>query len=323
MLSTIQQPIRQSIRDFYWRDHIVLIAIFVITGIFAVTSPHFLTVNNLVNVIRQTAIVAVLGVGMTFAIISAEIDISIGGIAAISGMLAAVTMATGLPWPLGLAVGIGTGVLFGLLNGVISVRVGIPSFLVTLGMLGVTSGLALIVTATQPVRVTSDGFLMLFSGWVGPVPVIVIWAAIVAVVGHIVLKETEFGRHVYATGDDTEAARYTGINTAKVRLATLTICGGTAGFAGMLLIARLSVARPTMGDPLMLPAIAAVILGGTSLFGGRGTIWGTLLGAFLMSLIDNGLVLHGFGSSHQELIRGAVIIAAVALREQEGEGGWI
>lgn len=309
-----------------WQDNIVVVALLALGAIFSLTSQYFLTPDNLINILRQTAIIGVLGVGMTFAIISAEIDISIGGITGIAGMLAAMTISPtylGLPWWAGILVGIAVGVAFGLLNGLITVKVGIPSFLVTLGMLGVTSGLALILTNTKPVRdVTAPEFFALFSGQVGPVPVIVIWAALVITAGHIVLSRTKLGRHIYATGDDAEAARYTGVDTDRVRILTLTVAGLAAGIAGLLLVARLNVARPTMGNGLMLPAIAAVILGGTSLFGGRGWIPGTILGALLMSTIDNGLVLNGFGSSFQELIRGAVIIIAVALRTEEGEG-WI
>ena len=304
----------------------MLVALLGLGAIFTLTSQYFLTPDNLINILRQTAIIGVLGVGMTFAIISAEIDISIGGITGIAGMLAAMTISPtylGLPWWAGILVGIAVGVGFGLLNGWITVKVGIPSFLVTLGMLGVTSGLALILTDTKPVRnVTAPKFFALFSGQIGPVPVIVIWAAIVITAGHIVLSRTKLGRHIYTTGDDAESARYTGVDTDRVRILTLTVAGLVAGIAGLLLVARLNVARPTMGNGLMLPTIAAVILGGTSLFGGRGWIPGTILGALLMSTIDNGLVLNGFGSSFQELIRGAVIIIAVALRTEEGEG-WI
>jgi len=313
---------RSVLDRFDWRDNIIIFALFGLGAIFTMTSPYFLTPGNLINILRQTAIVGVLGVGMTFAIISAEIDISIGGITAISAMFAAMTLSAGYPWFAGVAVCLAVGLGFGLLNGIITVKVGIPSFLVTLGMLGVTSGLALIVTNTQPVRVRPPELFAVFSGQIGPIPVIVIWAVAIITIGHFILSQTRFGRHVYATGDDTQAARYTGINTNRVKILTLTISGLAAGIAGILLMARLSVARPTMGDGLLLPAIAAVILGGTSLFGGRGWIPGTVLGAVLMSTIDNGLVLNGFGSSFQELIRGMVIIIAVAFRKQEGEG-WI
>lgn len=312
---------------FDWRDNIVIVALLVLGLVFTMTSEFFLTVDNIVNILRQTAIVGTLGVGMTFAIISAEIDISIGGITAVSGMVAAMVMSpeylgAQYPWFIGIAASIAVGTSLGLMNGVITVRFGIPSFLVTLGMLGVTTGLALILTNTSPVRVSVPTFYTIFSGELFGLPVIVIWAALAIVVGHFVLSETRIGRHIYATGDSTEAARYTGVDTDRIKMMTLTVSGLTAGIAGLLLIARLNVARPTMGDGLMLPAIAAVILGGTSLFGGRGWIPGTVLGALLMSTIDNGLVLNGFGSSYQELIRGAVIIIAVMFREQEGEG-WI
>jgi len=314
--------VQSALEQINWQDNIIVLALFALGGVFTITSPYFLVAENLINILRQTAIVSILGVGMTFAIISAEIDISIGGITAISAMLAAVTLSTGYPWYLGVAVCLGIGLGFGLLNGLITVRVGIPSFLVTLGMLGVTSGLALIVTNTQPVRVQTAGLFTVFSGQIGPIPIIVVWAVAIVAGGHFILSRTRFGRHVYATGDDTQAARYTGIDTDRIKILTLALSGLAAGIAGVLLMARLSVARPTMGDGLMLPTIAAVILGGTSLFGGRGWIPGTVLGAILMSTIDNGLVLNGFGSSFQEFIRGMVIIIAVAFRKQEGEG-WI
>lgn len=304
------------------RNNIIILALVGLSAVFTLTSPNFLTADNLINILRQSAIVATLGVGMTLAIISAEIDLSIGGIAAVSGMIAAMVLSAGYPWFAGILAGLLVGTGFGLLNGFVTVRVGIPSFLVTLGMLGVTTGLALIVTGTEPVRVQNEAYLSLFSGDIGPVPVIVIWAAVVIGAGHLILDRTRLGRHIYATGDDTQAARYTGIDTGKIKMLTLAVSGLTAGIAAILLMARLSVSRPTMGDGLMLPAIAAVILGGTSLFGGRGWIPGTVLGAILMTTIDNGLILNGFGSAYQEFIRGAVIVLAVAFREQEGDG-WI
>lgn len=272
---------------------------------------------------QQTAVVVVLAVGVTYGIISGEIDVSVGAVMGLAAVSGALVMQAGYGWVVGILVCLAVGFGFGLLNGLITVYFSIPSFLVTLGMMAVAQGLALIVTNTRPVTVRDPTFLLTFGGDLGPVPMIVVWAVTVILVGHFVLKYARFGRHVYATGDDEVAARFTGISTGRVKISTLTISGCTAGIAAMLMIGRLGTARPTMGTGLELPVIAAVIIGGTALFGGRGTIYGTVIGALLLSVINNGLVLHGFGSSYQEFIRGIVIVLAVVYGAPDEGGDWL
>lgn len=297
-------------------------AIVLLGAVFTATSPVFFSVGNFVNIIRQTAIVIVLGLGMTYVIISAEIDVSIGGVMALSAISAALVINTVGPLA-GAVVGLAVGFGFGLMNGLITIRFGIPSFIVTIGTLGVARGAAFIVSEQRPIIVRNAAFESVFGGTVGQVPVLILWALALAVVAGIALWRTRFGRHVYATGDSEQAARYSGIDTDRVKLLTLALAGLAAGIAGLLFIGRLGAARADMASGIELAVIAAVIIGGTSLFGGRGSIVGTILGALLISVIDNGLTLLGFGSSWQQLIRGVVIIVAVALRDRDEEGSFI
>ncbi|RDZ45252.1 ABC transporter permease [Haloferax sp. Atlit-10N] len=297
-------------------------AIVVLGAFFTVVSPVFLSVGNFVNIIRATSIVIVLALGMTYVIVSAEIDVSIGGIMAFSGVLAGLTI-NEFGAIAGVLVALAVGLTFGILNGLITVRFGIPSFIVTIGMLGVTRGGAFIASAQSTVIVRNENITSVFGGSLAGLPNLVIWALGLSVVAAVILWKTKFGRHVYATGDSEQAARYSGINTNKVKVLTLALAGLCAGIAGLLFIGRLGVARPGMGGGIELAVIAAVIIGGTSLFGGRGTVLGTILGALLISVIDNGLVLLGYGSSWQQLIRGIVIIVAVVIRAKDQEGGWL
>lgn len=297
-------------------------AIVLLGGIFAATSPVFFSIGNIVNIIRQTAIVIVLGLGMTYVIISAEIDVSIGGVMALSAVSAGLVINAVGPFA-GAVVGLLVGLGFGLANGLVTIRFGIPSFIVTIGTLGIARGAAFIVSQQRPVIVRNAAFESVFGGTIGPVPVLILWALGLSIVAGIALWRTRFGRHVYATGDSEQAARYSGINTDRVKITTLALAGLTAGMAGLLFIGRLGAARADMASGIELAVIAAVIIGGTSLFGGRGSIVGAILGALLISVIDNGLTLLGFGSSWQQLIRGVVIIAAVALRDRDEEGSFL
>jgi ribose transport system permease protein len=297
-------------------------AIVLLSGIFTAASPVFFSIGNILNIIRQTAIVIILGLGMTYVIISAEIDVSIGGVMALSAVSAGLVINAVGPFA-GAVVGLLVGLGFGLANGLVTIRFGIPSFIVTIGTLGIARGAAFIVSQQRPVIVRNAAFESVFGGTIGPVPVLILWALGLSIVAGIALWRTRFGRHVYATGDSEQAARYSGISTDRVKITTLALAGLTAGMAGLLFIGRLGAARADMASGIELAVIAAVIIGGTSLFGGRGSIVGAILGALLISVIDNGLTLLGFGSSWQQLIRGVVIIAAVALRDRDEEESFL
>jgi ribose transport system permease protein len=287
---------------------------------FTLRSDVFFTSENFANIGRQTALVTIIAVGMALVIICAEIDLSVGSVLAISGMLAALAMRDiSNSWILGAAVGISAGAFAGLINGILSSRVAIPSFLVTLGTLSIARGLSLLITDTQPVIIENDTYFTTFGqgNFIG-IPVPIAWTIVFVLIGILVLHFTTFGRKVYATGGNVTAARYSGIKTNQVKTAAFVITGALAGFGALILTARSQAARPDFGAGLELDVIAAVILGGTSLFGGRGTILGVVLGSLLIGVLNNGLVLTGVSASLQLTIKGALIIAAVAFTRRSG-----
>lgn len=308
-------PRRWSLARFDWRQYVVYIGFVLLFLFFAVTqySSGFLSSNNLLNIFRQTAIISVMAVAMTFVIAAGEIDLSVGRVAGLASVCAALAIDRfGLVG--GLVAGLGAGLAVGLVNGLLVTRVGIPSFLVTLGMMGIAQGVAMWLTATAPVPILNDLYNNVFgSGQLGPIPSLFIWTLILLVVGHVVLRKTPYGRQVLATGGNEAAARFTGVRTRKVKLTALVVCSLVAALAGMLYAGRLHSGRFQWGEGDELSVIAAVILGGTSLFGGTGSIMGTVLGSLLIGLINNGLILAGLDLSQQLIIRGAIIILSVAL----------
>ena len=296
------------------RPYMLYAAFIGLIVLFSVMSPVFFSVDNFANIGRQTALVSIIAVGMTFVIINAEIDLSVGSVLALSGMTAALSMqALSNNWLVGAVVALGTGAFAGLVNGALTTGLGIPSFLVTLGTLGIARGVALMVTGTEPVIITNPSYFQIFGeGSILGIPASIAWTVVVAVLGILLLHFSTFGRKVFATGGNAMAARYSGIKTARIKTMAFVLTGALAGLAALVLTARSHAARPDLGSGLELDVIAAVILGGTSLFGGRGTIVGALLGSLLIGILDNGLVLLGVSSALQLVIKGALIIAAVA-----------
>lgn len=309
----------QRLRDVDWRRYIIYIAFVVVFILFAImlANQGFLSRNNLLNIFRQTATITVIAVGMTFVISCAEIDLSVGSTAGLSSVVSAMTIANFGLVP-GIVAGLAVGALVGAVNGSLVSLLGIPSFLVTLGMLGIAFGIAQWITNSAPQPILNDTFNGIFGGGdIGPIPGLLVWMALVVAVGAVVLARTKFGRQVLATGGNRMAAEFTGVKTKKIKFSVLLISGVMAGLAGMLYAGRLQSGRFQWGSGDELSAIAAVILGGTSLFGGSGTIIGTLFGALLIGLINNGLILAGLESSQQQVVRGAIIILAVALARKK------
>ncbi|GIQ71419.1 ABC transporter permease [Xylanibacillus composti] len=305
-----------KLKQFNWRQYIVYFAFIIILIYFSVTlgDDGFLTTYNLLNIVRQTAIIAIMGVAITFVMSTGEIDLSIGSIAALSSLTTALALESGWGVLGALLVGLGTGLIIGLINGLLVTKVLIPSFLVTLGMMGVARGLAMWITNTAPVPITNDTYVYLFgAGNVGPIPILLVWMAVAVLVGHIILRKTPFGRRVLATGGNPNAARFSGVNVSRTKLLVLTASGMVAGLAGMLYAGRMHSGRYTFGEGDELSVIAAVILGGTSLFGGVGTVVGTVIGALMIGTINNGLIIMGLDVSQQMIVQGAIIILAVAL----------
>ena len=306
---------KRTFGGFDWRRYVVYIgfaAVFIVFSI-VLRDEGFLTSGNLLNIVRQTTMITVMAVAMTFVIAAAEIDLSVGSVAGLASVIAALAVSSYGLIP-GILAGLLTGVAVGLFNGLLVTRVGIPSFLVTLGMLGIAQGVAMWVTGTAPVPILSDAFNNIFgSGNLGPVPSLVLWTLVIFGIGHIILTRTAFGRKVLATGGNESAARFSGVNTMRIKLIALTMSSVAAALAGMLYAGRLQSGRFQWGQGDELSVIAAVILGGTSLFGGTGTIIGSLIGSLLIGLINNGLILMGLEFSQQLIIRGGIIILAVAL----------
>lgn len=309
-----------SLKSFDWRQYIIYIGFLIVFVVFAITlgDKGFLTPNNLLNVFRQTAIISIMAVAMTFVIGAGHIDLSVGATAGLSSVTTALALGTwGLPLPIAVLVGLLTGLIAGLSNGFLVAFVGIPSFLVTLGTLGIVNGTAQWMSDTAPIPIQNDTFTFLFgSGDVGPIPSLLIWTAVIFIIGHIVLRKTTYGRRVLATGGNAVAARFSGVDTRLMTFLVMTVMGVTAGLAGMLFAGRLQSGRFEFGAGAELSVIAAVILGGTSLFGGRATVIGTLLGSLMIGLINNGLTLASLPTSQQFIVRGVIIILAVALAKK-------
>ncbi len=300
-----------------WRQNIIYIGFVGIFIFFAVTLGHkgFLDTNNLLNIVRQTAPIAIMAVAMTYVLAAGEIDLSVGAVAGLASVATAMAMDVG-GVPLALLAGVATGLIVGVINGVISTRIGIPTFLTTLAMMGVAKGTSMWVSGTKAVPILSDGYNWFFGGgYVGPLPVLLFWMLIAAVIGSVVLRRTTFGRRVLATGGSETAARYSGVNTRNIKFKVLIISSFSAAIAGMLYAGRFQTGRFQLGEGDELSVIAAAVLGGTSLFGGKGTVVGSIMGALMIGLINNGLILAGLEFSQQLIARGAIIILAVAISQ--------
>jgi ribose transport system permease protein len=317
--STTNPERKNPLANLDWRRYVIYIGFAVVFLFFAITlgDDGFLTGNNLLNIVRQTATVTIIAVGMTYVIAAAQIDLSVGATAGLASVVTAMTIANYGVF-LGILAGLAVGVVVGSVNGALVAMLKIPSFLVTLGMLGIAAGVAQWITKSAPQPILSDLYNKVFgSGDIGPIPGLIVWMIIVVVIGAIVLAKTRFGRQVLATGGNPVAAKFTGINTTSITFRVLLISALLAALAGMLYAGQLQSGRYQWGTGDELSAIAAVILGGTSLFGGSGTVVGTLFGALLIGLINNGLILAGLDTSQQQVVRGVIIILAVALARRK------
>jgi ribose transport system permease protein len=308
-------PASGSNLRFQWQDYMVYIFFGLVLIFFALTigDQGFLTMQNLFNITRTTSMIVVMAVAMTFVISCGELDLSVGSTAALAALTAASILQAGYGIVAAVLAAILSGLAVGLANGLLVTVVSIPSFLVTLGMMQLIRGLDMRVTYTKPIGITNDFFNSVFgSGSIGPVPSLFIWSILVAAIGHVVLRYTAFGREVLAAGGNRTAAQYSGVNTKRVKLYCFLISGAAAALAGLLYSGMMQTARYSFGTGAELAVIAATILGGTSLFGGKGSIIGTFVGALLIGTINNGLIIMGLDVSEQYMIAGAIIIVAVA-----------
>ncbi len=301
------------------RGAIIYLGFLLILVLFSITlrDSGFLTFDNFLNILRQTAFVSIMAFGMTFALSAGEIDLSIGQVVALSAMVAAVLLRDTNMF-IAVPAALGVGIVVGLANGVLTTRLRVPSFLITLGMAGIIGGLSRLITETRPVPVLDDTFTEIFgSGDLGPVPSLLVWTLGALLVSHVVYRKTTFGRELLATGGNRVAARYSGIDTNRIRIASLVICSFMASLAGLLYVGRLHSARYTLGESDLLTVIAAAVIGGTSMSGGRGSMVGALVGSLVMGVLNNGLILMGLSVTEQMIARGLIIIVAVALSLRE------
>lgn len=296
------------------RQYGILIGLIGLITVFSILSERFFTISNMLIVMRQTSIVAFLGVGMTFVILGAGIDLSVGSVLAFSGAVGAGVMQNeGIFF--GILAGLALGTALGAFNGIVITKLKIPAFIATLAMMAIARGGTLVYTDGRPITGLPSSFAFLGRGYIGNVPFPIILMLIIFILSYIVLKLTRFGRYVYATGGNINAARASGIKVDNVIISTFAISGFLSGLTGMVLASRLNSAQPTAGMGYELDAIAAVVLGGTNLFGGEGELWGTLVGAFIMGILNNGLNMLNVSSFYQQVVKGIVILIAVTVAQ--------
>jgi ribose transport system permease protein len=295
------------------RSYGILIAFILICAVISILSPVFLTVTNVLNVIRQSSIYGIMAVGMTFVILTAGIDLSVGSILALSGALAAGSLKAGLDMGLVVVVALAIGVVCGLVNG-LPITVGrITPFVVTLGMMSIARGLTLIYTNGYPISGLTEPFRFIGGGDVLaiPFPILVFLATVLIAWG--ILTQTRLGRYTYAIGGNEETVKLSGINSSLYKTIVYVISGVASAISALILTSRLNSAEPVAGQGYELDVIAAVVIGGTSLMGGRGGVWGTLIGALLIGVINNGMNLLGISAYFQLVVKGLIIIGAVLL----------
>ncbi|MBS1750091.1 MAG: ribose ABC transporter permease [Bacteroidetes bacterium] len=292
----------------------IFIAFIVLCILLSVATPHFLTGQNLLIILRQVSVNGILAIGVTFVIIAGGIDLSLGSVVALTGVVAAgYAHPNTYPLIVPLLIGLFTGVGVGLINGLVITLGKVAPFIVTLGMMTMARGLALVWSDGRPVSNLSPAFNFIGGGDWLYIPVPILLFVLVVVVSYILLNNTTIGRYIYAVGGNEQAAKASGIRVNAVKLFAYIICGGLAALAGIVLASRITTGQPNAGIAYELDAIAAVVIGGTSLMGGRGTVTGTVVGVLIIGIINNGLDLLNVSSYYQQIIKGVIIIGAVLL----------
>lgn len=305
----------QKIKNLFYSYYSVLLLIVMVIG-FSIVSPNFGTIDNYIVILRQTVIVAVVTLGMTFAITCGQIDLSVGGIIALGSMVAALVLKAGYGLFLSSISAIVVGMLFGLLNGILIAKAKMPAFLVTLGTSSIASGIAMTLTNQRPVPLLDPRFAKFWGNYmVGPIPMLVIWCLLAFCVCYYLYQFTPFGNYVRAVGNNQTAAKYTGINTTRIIIIVMIISGILAGICALLMTSRVNQGRCDVGSSSAMDAITATVLGGTSFAGGKGSIPTAMVGALVMSVLSNALVILGVPSTVQTIIKGGIILIAVAVSD--------
>jgi putative xylitol transport system permease protein len=312
--ATLERGSRSTKVKHFVGDYGILIIFALVLIYLSVASPVFLSLDNLTNIVRQSSIIGFLALGLTFVMITAGIDLSVGSVVGLTGVVSAtLAPSTGSAFLIPIVVGLAVGLIIGLLNSALIVYGAVLPFLATLAMMAVVRSGALVFTNGQPITSLSAPFDWLGSGMLGPLPVPVLLFVIAALVMEFVLSRTAFGRHVYAIGGSEESSQKVGISTKRVLMGVYVIAGVMAAIGGLVLTARVDGADPLAGTGYELQAIAAVVIGGTSLFGGVGTIRGTVVGVLLVGVVLNGMNLLNVSSYYQQAVQGVILVLAVLL----------
>ena len=304
--------------SFYIRKLASLLSLLIIVILLSILSPYFLTTENLLSIGLQMSVIAIMSIGQMWIIISGGIDLSVGSVLALSGVVTTLLISSGFDILSASLIGIMVGSLCGFINGFLIAVGKLPPFIATLGMMGIARGMALIITKGVPVFGLPDSFSVIGNGRIAnviPIPVLIV--LLLALLGHIVLTRTPFGRYTYAIGSNFEAARLSGIRTTRNLIYIYLLGGFLAGVAGVVLASRLSTGQPTAGTGYELDVIAACVIGGASLSGGAGTIWGAILGALLIGVLRNGCNLLDISAFWQQVAIGAIIVIAVFIDQYQ------
>ena len=299
-----------------WDRYMVYIIFVIVFIAFALIlgNDGFLNPNNLINILRQTAMISVMAVAGTFVMAAGQIDLTVGSVTAMTAMLVSLVLQATNSIALALVVGLGFGCVAGLVNGLLVTQLKIPAFLATLGMMQIIRGAAMWITDTAAVPIGNKTFNTIFGiGSVGPIPILVLWTVLFYIIGILLFNKTAFGRHVLATGGNEMSAIYSGINTGKAKIIAFVMSGAFAAFAGIMYAGRMQAGRFSYGTGDEMSVIAAVVLGGTAMSGGMGSVVGALFGSILMGMINNALILAGLSSAQQTMVKGGIIILAVAI----------
>jgi ribose transport system permease protein len=302
---------RLDLRFLYSGSRLIVLALLCL--IMALLSPVFFTPTNLLNVLTVASVLIILAIGQTIVILTAGIDLSIGAVVSMCGVTIAILLKAGVPFPLVMLVALALGSLLGFLNGLMVAVVRLPAFVATYGMMWVASGFALVILNGIVLSAFAPDFRFIGNGNLFGIPMPVIVMIVFSTAAYILLRRTTFGRSLYAVGANPEAARMSGIKKGRTLLSAYLLSGFMAGLGAVVLVARVNASEPNMGDSYLLPTVAAVVIGGTSLFGGQGGIVGTLIGALIMTIVQNGMVLLGVASVWHPVVLGLLIIIAVLL----------
>lgn len=316
--ATVEKPPARIWHDLYQLRHVrevnVLVAMLIVGALISLYTPYFLTTNNLMGVFRAFSLTAIMSIGMVMVIVTGGIDLSVGSAMGLASLVTALCFDAGYSTGISIGAGVAVGIVFGLTNGLLITAIGLPPFIATLGTLSIGRGMMYMVTHGVPVTPeTPDAFSLLGQGYVGPVPVPVVIMLVLMVLFALIMKRTRFGRHVYATGGNEQAARLSGVKTNRVKLAVYMLSSTIASLAGIIGFSRYLTAEPASGFGSELDVIAAAAIGGASLAGGVGSVTGAVIGAALVGVIANGVVLLNINTYAQQAITGGVILIAVSL----------